>query len=110
MKKWMPIEVNDVDIAFGGKIEILMPDYETVPEEFKKRDNQWVQLIQKWFYNGFPKNVNVEPKENVDAVKAIRHIHCILKSFAPKHEHKIAGCAYLLSEFFDDFELLYEEK
>jgi hypothetical protein len=25
-----------------------------------------------------------------------------MSSWEPKHEHKEAGCAYLLSEFFDD--------
>lgn len=38
-------------------------------------------------------------KKNIDPEKTVRHIQTILSSFQPKHEHKIAGCAYLRSQF-----------
>ena len=37
-----------------------------------------------------------------DTNKAIRHLKAILVSYDPKHEHKEAGVAFLLSEWFED--------
>jgi len=44
--------------------------------------------------------IELEPKEGIDPYKSGRHIMAIMRSYAPKHEHKIAACAYLMSRFF----------
>jgi len=44
------------------------------------------------------------PKEGIDPQMAFRHIKACLGDWGPKHEHKFAGCAYLLSLWFDDVE------
>jgi hypothetical protein len=40
----------------------------------------------------------------VDTNKALAHIQCIMMSFEPKHEHKTAGVAFLLDEWFSKYE------
>jgi hypothetical protein len=42
------------------------------------------------------------PKEGIDKIKALKAITSILRSFEPKHEHKEAGAAFLLSEWFEE--------
>lgn len=98
-----PKKVEDIDLAFGGKTDELLPKYDEIPEEFKKENTKWNKYISDWFYIGI-KLISVKPKEGVDPMDARRHITAILASYQPKHEHKMAGCAYLLSEFFDEFE------
>jgi hypothetical protein len=51
--------------------------------------------IRQWKYE-------IKPKEGVDVDKALRHIQAIMRSYQPKHEHKEAAVAYLLSQWFDD--------
>ena len=94
-------EVSDLDIAFGGRAMELLPAYTDIPEEFRDGRTKWNDLVSTWFFCGI-KNAQWKPKDGIDPEKAIRHIRACLGSFEPKHEHKEAGCAYLLSEFFDD--------
>lgn len=96
-----PMDVTNVEIVFGGNIDKLMPSYKDIPDEFKC-DSKWPGIVAKWFFTGLPSDTDFFPKEGVDLKKAINHIMAILVSFAPKHEHKQAGCAYLLSLWFDD--------
>lgn len=98
-----PIKVTDAALAFGGDMKTLLPKMEDIPEEFKKENTKWNKVVSDWFYNGL-KVSKWSPKEGVDLNEAVRHIQAILGSFEPKHEHKMAGCAYLLSEFFDDIQ------
>lgn len=110
-KEWKPVPVNDVDIAFGGRTEELLPAQEDIPKEFWNHSNKWVKIVNDWMFNsGGLVGFDCEGKEGIDEVAGIRHIHCILKSFTPKHEHKIAGAAYLLSVFYDEFSLKYAKK
>lgn len=101
------IEVQDVtgitgiDLVFGKDIEKLLPEWNDIPEEFKDMRNRWHKVITDWFFHGL-KNVKWTPKPGIVAEKAAAHINAIMSSWVPKHEHKEAGCAYLLSEFFDD--------
>lgn len=104
-----PVEVKDVELAWG-KTKGLLPDVSEIPKEFFNSSNKWNMVISSWFFKGLSMDTQVEPKEGVDVRAAIRHISAILKSFEPKHEHKIAGCAYLLSEFFESFDTKTESK
>jgi hypothetical protein len=96
-----PIEVSDVELAFGGRMEKLLPEYNEIPQEFKNGNTKWNKVVTDWFYGGL-KNCRWMPKKGVDTAKAVRHIGAIMGSFEPSHEHKMAGCAYLLSSFFKD--------
>jgi hypothetical protein len=91
----LPIPVTDIDVAFGGKAMDILPPYSEIPEEFHRGSNPWVKWQSEWFFKGlqsFPK-----VKEGIDADMAIKNLRCVQGSWAPKHEHKQAGVAYLAS-------------
>jgi hypothetical protein len=99
-------EVSDFEIQLGGRMDKLLPAMSSIPEEFKSRNTKWNDIVSKWFYGGF-KNPKFTPKKDVDTNKAIRHLKAILVSYEPKHEHKEAGVAFLLSQWFED--ITYEK-
>lgn len=102
MKKWnKPQEVNGVNLAFGGDMKKLLPPMHEIPEEFQRLRTDWNELISKWFFRGL-KSFDCVPKEGIDRGTALKHIGAILRSWEPSHEHKEAGCAYLLSLWFDE--------
>ena len=95
-------DISDIDMAFGGagNMDKLMPPYKDIPAQFKQHNGtQWNRLAGEWFFCGV-KNLNLTPREGVDQRKALRHIKTILTSFEPKHEHKEAGVAFLLDQWF----------
>lgn len=94
-------EVTDIDLAFGGSISKLMPKYTEIPDEFKHGNTKWNKLFNTWFFSGL-NILELTPKDGVDENKALKHIKAIMVSYEPKHEHKEAGCAYLLNEWFSD--------
>jgi hypothetical protein len=99
----MPQDVSDVELAFPARVNHLMPKYEDIPKEFRNWNSEtiWNKLTSDWFYKGF-KSLDMKPKEGIDVKKAMRHIRAILGSFEPKHEHKEAAVAYLLSQWFEE--------
>ncbi len=96
-----PIEVTQLDIAFGGKAMKILPSYSSIPEEFKKSDNKWNQWVSKWFFGGLNKDDWLKAKEGIEWKPAMLNIQACLSCFEPKHEHKIAGAAYLASQWFE---------
>lgn len=93
-------EVSDLEIAFPADVMKFMPAMKDIPEEYPNAE-KWDKLFSTWFYFGI-KNATFTPKAGVDQVKALRAIKAIMGSFQPKHEHKTAAVAYLMSEWFDD--------
>ncbi|MBN4867415.1 MULTISPECIES: hypothetical protein [Enterobacterales] len=100
MKTWTPNEnITQVILAFGPPdIEKFLPKWDLIPDEFKQGKNPWIVFIERWFYHGL--ECPPAAKEGVELKWALAHIVVILKSFDPKHEQKIAGCAYLASLWF----------
>lgn len=101
-------DLDGASVAFG-RID-HMPKYETVPEEFKSHHgNPFCDAVSSWFFSGAKREgrslivdgKTFTAKDGVDADKALRAIRAVLGSFEPKHEHKEAACAYMLSEWFD---------
>lgn len=97
-----PLPVSQIDITFGGDMDALLPPWEEIPEEFKRDRHPFNKVVSKWFFGRLPPETDFRPKPGVDANAALRHVVAILRSFQPKHEHKEAGCAYLLSLWFTD--------
>jgi hypothetical protein len=100
---YTPIKVDDVDMAFGGSgvgMEKLLPKYETLPEEFRNERDPFSPLVHEWFFKGLSKK-KLTIKPNINENDAWRHLKTIIGSFEPAHEHKIAGIAYLMSQWFD---------
>lgn len=86
-----------------GDMTKLMPPYREIPPEFGiygARSNNWEKLVGRWFGFGL-KGVAWTSKPGVDTNKALRHAKAIMSSWDPKHEHKIAAVAFLLSLWFD---------
>lgn len=100
-----PKEVSDALMAYPAVVVgKYLPMQEDIPKEFW-RDNEWTSLAHDWFFGKIKEDSKFYPKEGIDAEKAFRHCNCILRSYQPKHEHKIAGVAYLMSQFFEKVEL-----
>lgn len=97
-----PQPVDQVTMVFGGGAMKLLPPWSEIPDEFKSRHNKWSKTISKWFFSGLPKETQFVAKDGIDGKDALRHIGTCMRSWEPKHEHKEAGCAYLLSLWFDD--------
>ncbi len=96
-----PTPVDDITLAFPASVSALMPPMEDIPEEFMRMHGKWNELTTCWFFRGV-KDLELKPKEGIDQDVALRHIRAILGSYEPKHAHKEAAVAYLLSLWFDD--------
>lgn len=96
--KHMPIEVSKADQAFGGRVDEILPKWAEIPDEFKRDSNPWCRWQADWFYSGL--NRYPVAKDGIDMNMAMRNLACVQGSFAPKHEHKAAGVAYLASLWF----------
>ncbi|MBF0554294.1 MAG: hypothetical protein HQK96_06985 [Nitrospirae bacterium] len=98
-------EVTALDIAFGNIGHL--PKWEDIPEKFKNANRliPETKLISDWFFKGLKEEqiAKLTPKPGVDKNKALIAIQCILRSFEPKHEHKEAGAAFMVSEWFEEF-------
>ena len=99
-------EVDRASMVFGDIRH--MPKYSEVPDEFKRRHNPYARAVSSWFFSGVSMTgasiiaggVKFTAKEGVNANKALAAIAAVMRSFEPKHEHKEAACAYMLSEWF----------
>lgn len=91
--------LNDEGITFGTTK--LLPAISQIPQEFKDGHTKWNKLFNDWFFNGLSE-LTVIPKENIDKSKALAVISAHMKSWEPKHEHKEAGIAYMMSLLFED--------
>lgn len=96
-----PIEVTPIDIAFGGKAMQILPAYKDIPEEFKRSGSKWEKFVSKWFYEGLHEKNYPTARHGVNLSQAMMNIQACLASYEPKHEHKIAGAAYLASQWFE---------
>jgi hypothetical protein len=94
-------DITGLDMAFG-KID-HMPRYDTIPDEFKRSGGYCAAFVSKWFFGGLKEDdlARLKPRAGVDKRKALAAIGAILRSFEPKHEHKEAGCAFLLNAWFE---------
>lgn len=100
-----PKQIDDVGIAFATSIEGFLPPYSAIPNEFKDGRTEWNKIFSKWFYSGLPKGTKFIPKEGINENEALRHLQYCMRSWEPKHEHKEAGVAYLLSQWFQRVEI-----
>src|SRR6185312_15389360 len=96
------------DLAFGNIRH--MPEYASLPKQFQDwHRHSFCESISQWFMKGAQVssaglligNTKYTPKEGVEIGAALAAIKAILASWAPKHEHKIAACGFMLHEWFD---------
>lgn len=100
MSQWKtPQTVNDVECAFPARvIGSLLPKWDEIPKEFKKMNGntKYHKIASRWFFDGLA-GCDLRFKNGIDAETAIRHLSSCMSSFEPKHEHKMAGVAWLMS-------------
>lgn len=97
--EYIPVQVSSIDMAFGGKAMELLPPYKEIPEEFKRGSHPASKFASDWFFKGLSAKPKAKP--GIDLDLALCNIQACLTDFAPKHEHKIAGAAYLSNLWFD---------
>lgn len=91
-----PTEVSDVQVVFPASVKGLLPPPDEIPKEFKRHAGTWAnRMFSEWFYNGLSEAPRF--RDGIDPEKAMRHLTACMGSFEPRHEHKEAGVAYLLS-------------
>jgi hypothetical protein len=98
--KWAkPQQVRDIDVAFPASVVgTLLPPMDEIPKEFQSHSHPLCQLVSKLFFSGGHLPAS---RKGIDRATAARHLKCVLGSFEPKHEHKEAGAAYLMSLWFE---------
>jgi hypothetical protein len=109
MKEFLPQEVTAAEMAFGGGNLIpygdwqgsdFMPSKEDIPEEYRQFNRTtWSKVAEVWFFKGLY-GYKFIPRKGIDEQIALRHLSTIMGSYTPKHEHKIAAVAYLMSLWF----------
>lgn len=94
-------EMTNLDVAFSNAEHL--PPMKDIPDEFKRNNNAFAGIVSKWFFNGLDsfESVGLTPKKGVEKGKAIAALKAIIGSYEPQHEHKTAGVAFLMSEWFD---------
>ena len=92
--------VSRLDLAFGNVNHL--PPMSEIPDRFTRSNDPYVKFIFEWFFSGRnPEDMaRLTEKPGVDRYMAICAIRAALASFKPRHGHKVAGCAFLLSEWF----------
>ena len=96
-----PQPVTNVELCFPSRVAHLMPPMAEIPLEFRRHNGtRWNVFFNTWFYSGASIKGFI-PKPGVDEKLAWRHIQTIAGSFEPRHEHKEAAIAYLLSLWFE---------
>lgn len=102
-----PHPVSDVQQAFPANLGTLLPAWSEIPEEFRRDRTPWNDFASRAFF-GFKQRYKIStPRDGVDIQAAYRHIRTLLGSYEPKHEHKEAAVAWLLSLWFETIEPEY---
>lgn len=92
--------ITRADIAFAASVDGMLPAYREIPAYPTRR--HFEELAQTWFFHGL-KNLKTKARAGVNETQALAHISYVLRSWEPKHEHKISGVAFLINEWFEEF-------
>jgi len=103
LKRWAkPTRVDGPAAAFGADgaaLTRLLPPMSVIPEAFRDERDPWCAVAQRWFFSGLTAGT-LRALDGIDQTAALSHLAAVLRSFAPKHEHKMAGAAWLMSQWF----------
>jgi hypothetical protein len=79
-----------------------LPEYDKIPRIFFSEQNPARHIIMQWFFYGMQEQIRVRLLSKVeDAHAALRIIRYTMTSRTAEHNHKMAGCAYLLNAWFE---------
>lgn len=88
--------ITDPELAFATTR--LLPAWDDIPEEFKKQSgNIYCQLAHKLFFGDPLPDMEIDIAEGFKPEDLNKCVRAHLASFEPKHQHKIAGVAYMIS-------------
>lgn len=82
------------ELAFST--ERLLPAWDDIPEDFK-RGNIYTELASAIFYGTAIPQGTLALNEGFDGEALNKCVRAHLKSFGPKHEHKMAGVGYMIA-------------
>lgn len=91
-----PKKVDDVFLAFPANVSDMLHQ----PTDPKATHSYWDRFAARWFYEGADTG-SLVAKPGVDKTDALRHLQACLRSYEPKHEHKMEGVAYMMSLWFE---------
>ena len=94
--------LKDHEVGFysGDVPENLLK--EAKEKGFDQDSNPYNKLFNTLFFKGgrlpnYKADVSMEDRKN-----GLRYLRALMMSFKPRHEHKEAVCAYILSELVDE--------
>lgn len=88
--------ITDIEYAFGTTK--LLPQVEDIPPEFRAQSgNIFTKIAECLFYKCEAPNVEMRMNYGFDQELVSRCIIAHLRSWAPKHQHKIAGVGLMIS-------------
>lgn len=88
--------ITQLELAFGTTR--FLPAEDAIPQEFYSARNIYVQIITAIFLGGAIPDGEITIHDGIEAETLNRFIRAHVASFEPRHQHKIAGVAYLLSQ------------
>ena len=97
-----PMSVSAPETVFGGSCRKLLPVHDSLPEEFRTERDTWCRVVSRWFFHGLDSK-SLVAKPGIDHTAALAHCTAIMRSWEPKHEHKIRGVAFLMSKWFEPY-------
>lgn len=103
----LPHFVDNATLSFPGDVSTLLPPWEEIPQDFQRGRSPWNDVFNRLFYSGLSEAERPKPKPELveklteKGTDAWRHVMAVSRSFSPKHEHKEAGVAYLMSLWFE---------
>ncbi len=102
--KYEPHIFSDIDMAFPAHVVEHMPKMDEMPEAFRKGEHPACSVANGIFFGRWAgKKPGMVARDGVNPSDAWRHLHCIMSSFEPAHEHKEAAWGFLLNEWFYAF-------
>lgn len=88
-----------LDCAFGARMSDY-PPYDSIPEEFRRGHSVANRVVSTIFFRGGKlEDFGLRLKAGVHPTAFYGALKAMLCSFDPKHEHKEAACAWLVSEY-----------
>lgn len=87
--------ITTVDVAFPTAK--LLPKEDEIPKEFFN-GNIYTEVAENYFYGLNPPKGVIVMKQDITTEEMIRCVDAHIKSFGPRHEHKIAGVGYMISK------------
>jgi len=121
-----PQKISEAQLVFpAGVVGKLLPDADLIPEAYWNRGSNWGKLFTALWVgtphiDRLPKiwemrrghaleqlaEAGTPPpsfymKDGIDGETAYRHLMACLKSYEPSHQHKEAGCKYLMDLWFE---------